>query len=58
MPKEKNQEVWKYYSVDKSGIKRTKKECPRCKGSFLAEHKDRSSCGHCGYTEFKTKGSR
>ena len=58
MPKEKNQEVWKYYSVDKSGIKRLKKECPRCKGSFRAEHKDRRTCCQCGYTEFKTKGSR
>ncbi|MCD6403782.1 MAG: 30S ribosomal protein S27ae, partial [Nanoarchaeota archaeon] len=22
-------------------------------GVFLAEHKDRFSCGKCGYTEFK-----
>ncbi len=56
MPKEKNQEVWTYYKVDKSGIQRTKKECPRCKGSFLAEHKDRRTCGSCGYTEYKQKG--
>ncbi|MHA1557616.1 MAG: 30S ribosomal protein S27ae [Candidatus Heimdallarchaeota archaeon] len=39
MPKEKNQEVWTYYKVDKSGVQRTKKECPRCKGSFLAEQR-------------------
>ncbi|MFW9923000.1 MAG: 30S ribosomal protein S27ae [Candidatus Thorarchaeota archaeon] len=54
--KESKQQVWKYYSVDAQGIKRTRKECPRCKGSFLAEHKDRKACGSCGYTEFKTKG--
>ncbi|MCF2142177.1 MAG: 30S ribosomal protein S27ae [Candidatus Heimdallarchaeota archaeon] len=58
MPKERNQEVWKYYKVDKSGIKRLRKECPRCKGSFLAEHKDRRHCGHCGYTEYKTKDQK
>ncbi|MHA1126594.1 MAG: 30S ribosomal protein S27ae [Candidatus Heimdallarchaeota archaeon] len=56
MPKEKNQEVWKYYKVEKSGLTRVKKECPRCKGSFLAEHKDRRTCGKCNYTEYKTKG--
>ncbi|MBD3191460.1 MAG: 30S ribosomal protein S27ae [Candidatus Heimdallarchaeota archaeon] len=49
-----SQQVWKYYKVSKSGIENLKKECPRCKGSFLAEHKDRRTCGKCGYTEFKT----
>ncbi|MBN1328977.1 MAG: 30S ribosomal protein S27ae [Candidatus Heimdallarchaeota archaeon] len=53
----KTQQVWKYYQVEKTGIKRIKKECPRCKGSFLAEHKNRRHCGTCGYTEFKTKGT-
>ncbi|NHJ00572.1 MAG: 30S ribosomal protein S27ae [Candidatus Heimdallarchaeota archaeon] len=43
-----------YYDVDykKGAFKRTRKTCPRCKGSFMAKHKDRSSCGLCGYTEF------
>jgi small subunit ribosomal protein S27Ae len=28
--------------------------CPRCgDGVFLAAHKDRVSCGKCGYTEYK-----
>lgn len=28
--------------------------CPRCgDGVFLASHKDRLSCGKCGYTEYK-----
>ncbi|MBD3202699.1 30S ribosomal protein S27ae [Candidatus Woesearchaeota archaeon] len=32
------------------------KSCPKCgDGVFLAEHKDRVTCGKCGYTEFKTK---
>ncbi len=31
---------------------KTGKGCPKC-GRRLAEHSDRFSCGHCGYTEFK-----
>ena len=28
--------------------------CPKCgPGVFMATHKDRVSCGNCGYTEFK-----
>jgi len=27
--------------------------CPKCgPGIFLAMHKDRQTCGHCGYTVF------
>ena len=46
--------VQSYYTVDykKGTIKRTNAFCPRCKGSFLAKHKGRASCGLCGYTEF------
>ena len=30
------------------------KVCPKCgPGVFLANHKNRTSCGKCGYTEFK-----
>ena len=43
----------KYYEIKGDKIKRLRKECPRCRGSFLAEHKDRRSCGKCGYSEFK-----
>jgi len=27
------------------------RKCPKC-GSRMAEHKDRHTCGKCGYTEF------
>jgi small subunit ribosomal protein S27Ae len=28
--------------------------CPKCgPGVFMAEHKNRKTCGKCGYTEFK-----
>jgi len=46
--------IHEFYDVSGDKIKRTKPVCPRCgNGVFLAEHKDRLSCGKCGYTEFK-----
>jgi len=33
---------------------KVKKQCPKCSSS-MADHKDRFSCGKCGYTEFKSK---
>ncbi len=30
------------------------RQCPKC-SSRMADHPDRSSCGRCGYTEFKHK---
>ncbi|HHF55692.1 MAG TPA: 30S ribosomal protein S27ae [Thermoplasmatales archaeon] len=45
---------WKFYEVADGKIVRKRKECPKCgPGVFMAEHKDRRSCGNCGYTEFK-----
>ncbi|MEM4397656.1 MAG: 30S ribosomal protein S27ae [Candidatus Woesearchaeota archaeon] len=36
------------------GTKVKNKVCPKCgPGVFMAEHKNRISCGKCGYTEFK-----
>ena len=43
------------YDIKGEKIERKKKFCPKCEGSFLAEHEDRYSCGRCGYTEFKEK---
>ncbi len=43
-----------YYKVEADKVVRSRKHCPKCgPGVFLAEHKDRVSCGRCGYTEFK-----
>jgi len=49
-------QVYKLYKVEGDVLTRLKKECPRCgKGYFMAEHKDRLSCGNCGYTTFTPK---
>ncbi len=46
---------YKMYSIEDNKLAK-KRVCPRCgQGVFLAEHKDRWSCGKCGYTEFKKK---
>jgi small subunit ribosomal protein S27Ae len=45
---------YQLYDVKDNKITRKKKFCPRCgDGIFLAEHKDRFSCGACGYSEWK-----
>ena len=42
-----------YYKVEGDKPTRTKKICSRCgKGTFMATHKDRHTCGRCGLTEF------
>ncbi|MDR1954732.1 MAG: 30S ribosomal protein S27ae [Candidatus Methanoplasma sp.] len=42
------------YKINGNKIERTKPMCPKCgPGIFMATHKDRVSCGKCGYTEFK-----
>ena len=49
----KKREIFK---VEGEKIVRLRRSCPKCgDGVFLAEHKDRLSCGACGYTEFKGK---
>ena len=42
-----------YYKIDGDKPTRTRKICSRCgKGTFMATHKDRHTCGKCGLTEF------
>ena len=44
------------YKVEGGKLVRTKPVCPKCgPGVFMATHKDRRSCGRCGYTEFDKK---
>jgi small subunit ribosomal protein S27Ae len=43
-----------FYKVEGNAVVRTRKTCLKCgAGVFMAEHKDRYSCGKCGYTEMK-----
>lgn len=46
---------WELYDTS-GGLKRKNKSCPKCgEGTFMAQHKDRSNCGKCNYTEFSSK---
>ena len=46
-------QIWKAYKVNGQKLDRNNKSCPKCgPGNFMANHKNRSSCGRCGYTEF------
>ncbi len=48
---------WKLYEKSGEGLTKKNKECPKCgAGVFMANHKDRWTCGKCHYTEFKKKG--
>lgn len=54
--KKRTSQKWKMYEVQGGKVKRKGRFCPRCgPGVFMAEHKDRWSCGRCGYTEWKRK---
>ncbi|MGV8162738.1 MAG: 30S ribosomal protein S27ae [Candidatus Nanoarchaeia archaeon] len=42
------------YDLSSGVAKRKNKSCPKCgAGVFLADHKDRITCGKCGYMEKK-----
>ena len=44
--------VYKNYEVSGNSVKRKNPFCPKCGvGTFMANHKDRKTCGKCGYME-------
>jgi ubiquitin-small subunit ribosomal protein S27Ae len=44
------------YKVSADSIERKNKTCPKCgPGMFLGVHKERVTCGKCGYSEFNKK---
>lgn len=56
MARVKNIKVSEMYELKGEKVIRKKESCPKCgEGVFLAEHKDRKSCGKCSFTMFKKK---
>lgn len=52
--KTKGSSKYQKYEVKDGKVIRKGKPCPKCgSGVFLADHKNRSSCGRCGYMEVK-----
>lgn len=47
------------FNVEGDKVSRKRRHCPKCgPGVFLADHKNRFSCGRCGYTEFKSSSKK
>jgi len=46
--------VFRHYKVEGEKLERLLPFCERCgPGYFMADHGDRYTCGHCGFTRFK-----
>ncbi len=42
------------FKVEQNKIVRLRPTCERCgSGYFMAQHSDRYTCGHCGFTKYK-----
>jgi len=55
--KKKKQEkgVHAMYKVEGEKVSRLRPTCERCgPGYFMGAHTDRYTCGHCGFTRYKT----
>jgi small subunit ribosomal protein S27Ae len=52
--KKKEKAAYTRYKIDEKGLTRLRPYCERCgPGYFMADHGDRFSCGHCGFTRYK-----
>lgn len=42
------------YKIENDKVTRLRPTCERCgSGYFMANHKNRYTCGHCGFTRYK-----
>lgn len=57
MPKKSGDQkrlISSYYKIEDGKLKRLLPFCDRCgPGYFMADHGDRYTCGHCGFTKYK-----
>jgi len=52
--KKKEKRVFGYYQIEEKGLTRLRPFCERCgPGYFMADHGNRYTCGHCGFTRYK-----
>jgi small subunit ribosomal protein S27Ae len=48
--------IHELYEIKDGKLERRRPFCNRCgRGYFMADHGDRYTCGHCGFTIFKSK---
>jgi small subunit ribosomal protein S27Ae len=58
--KKKKQEkgIFTLYKVETDKVVRLRPTCERCgTGYFMADHGNRYTCGHCGFTRYKPAGN-
>ncbi|WP_343379012.1 30S ribosomal protein S27ae [Candidatus Bathycorpusculum sp.] len=54
--KKKTNGVSVLYKVEDNKMSRARPTCERCgPGYFMADHNNRHTCGHCGFTRYKQK---
>jgi small subunit ribosomal protein S27Ae len=52
--KKKEKGVFALYKIEDDKAIRLRPTCERCgPGYFMADHGDRYTCGHCGFTRYK-----
>jgi small subunit ribosomal protein S27Ae len=52
--KNKKKGVNALYKIENDKVTRLRPTCERCgSGYFMANHKNRYTCGHCGFTRYK-----
>jgi len=52
--KKKEKGVYTLYKIENNKIVRLRPTCERCgPGYFMADHGNRYTCGHCGFTRYK-----
>ena len=57
LKQKKEKPVSSHYMIHESKVERLLPICERCGlGYFMADHGDRYSCGHCGFTRYKVEG--
>jgi small subunit ribosomal protein S27Ae len=53
-PKKEEKGIYSLYKVEGEKVTRQRPTCERCgPGYFMADHQDRFTCGHCGFTRYK-----
>ena len=52
--KKRSKGVFSHYEIKGEKLERLLPFCERCgPGYFMADHSDRYTCGHCGFTRYK-----
>jgi len=52
--KKSEKAVGTLYKIEGEQVTRLRPTCERCgPGYFMAKHKDRYTCGHCGFTRYR-----